>query len=397
MPNSHVRMGCQHGLAGAASPVQLCHAGRVLAVNLIRRDLLRAGLAAAIVPAGSDLLARPLATRVALLGQALITRDLDEQAWPGRAPLLRQLARSHVRFTDLEVVIRGPRAGAPTRSDPLTVHDANPDVIDALARLGVNLAATSNNHAFDLGTGGILDTMTALRARGIAFAGTGETLAAASAPTFVTTHGGTVALVACATGMVRPGGAATDSRPGVHEIRLGADGLFDPGDVARMHASIALARQRADAVIAYQHNHYWEGQNWRTSERQRVFARSCIDAGASVFAAHGAPLLHGIEVYKGAPLFHCLGNFIFHTRKAEEAYGAEAWQGVIAECRFEAGRFAGARLVPVQLEPAGANRGRPSLATQAEAKVILKRLVALSSGLGYRLSADGETAVIPPA
>lgn len=370
-------------------------AGRVMLVNVMRRNLLRAGLAAAIAPASAGLLARPGGPRVALLGQALITRDLDDANWPGREALIRRLARSDVRFTDLEVVIRGPRAGAPTRSDPMTVHDADPAVIDALGRLGVNLAATSNNHVFDLGTGGILDTMAALRAREIPFAGTGVDLAAAAAPALLTTRAGTVALVACATGMVRPGGAATESRPGVHELRLGADGLFDSGDVARMHASIAAARQRADAVIAYQHNHYWEGQNWRTSERQRIFARSCIDAGASVFAAHGAPLLHGIEVYKGAPLFHCLGNFIFHTRKAEDHYGPEAWQGVIAECRFDKGRFAGAQLIPVQLEPEGPNRGRPALATAAEGRIILDRLATLSDGLGYRLAIRNGAAVIP--
>jgi poly-gamma-glutamate synthesis protein (capsule biosynthesis protein) len=362
---------------------------------LMRRTMLRAGLAAAMLPAGAGLLARTTGPGVALLGQALITRDLDEAAWPGRAALIRRLAGSDVRFTDLEVVIRGPRAGAPTRSDPMTVHDADPAVIDALVRLGVNLVATSNNHVFDLGTGGILDTMAALQARGIPFAGTGDDLTAAAGPALLTTPGGTVALVACATGMVRPGGAATATRAGVHEIRLGADGLFEAADVARMHASLAAARRRADAVIAYQHNHYWEGQNWRTSERQRIFARSCIDAGASVFAAHGAPLLHGIEMYRGAPLFHCLGNFIFHTRKAEDHYGPEAWQGVIAECRFDEGQFAGARLVPVQLEPEGPNRGRPALATAAEGRIILDRLATLSEGLGYSLAIADGAAVIP--
>ncbi|MCA3255909.1 MAG: CapA family protein [Alphaproteobacteria bacterium] len=357
--------------------------------------MLSAGLAAAAAAVAAPALAQVRRPTVALLGQALITRDLDDRSWAGREALIRALAQSDVRFTDLEVVIRGPRAGAPTRSDPMTVHDADPALIDALARLGINLAATSNNHVFDLGTGGILDTMAALATRGIPFAGTGGDLAAAAAPAFVTTRGGRVALVACATGMVRPGGAATPTRAGVHEIGLGPDGQFEAEGVARMQASIAAARAQADAVIAYQHNHYWEGQNWRTSERQRTFARACIDAGASVFCAHGAPLLHGIEVYKGAPLFHCLGNFIFHTRKAEDHYGPEAWQGVIAECRFEAGRFAGARLVPVQLEPDGPNRGRPALATAAEGRVILDRLAALSDGLGYRLAVRDGAAVIP--
>ena len=45
-------------------------------------------------------------------------------------------------FTNLETVIRGARAGAPTR-ETLTLHAAAPAVLGALKGLGVNLLATA--------------------------------------------------------------------------------------------------------------------------------------------------------------------------------------------------------------------------------------------------------------
>ena len=42
------------------------------------------------------------------------------------------------------------------------------------------------------------------------------------------------------------------------------------------------------------------------------FAHRCIDAGADAVIGTGNHLLKGIEIYKGKPIFYCLGNFLFH-------------------------------------------------------------------------------------
>jgi poly-gamma-glutamate synthesis protein (capsule biosynthesis protein) len=305
-------------------------------------------------------------------------------------------------FSDLEAVIAGPRAGAPTRALE-TVHTADAVALDCLRDFGITLLATGNNHSFDVGTGGILDTIDALRARGLQFAGSGVDLAAASAPGYQDTPRGRIALVAAAAGMIRSGGAATADRAGVHELRAAPGGGLERHDVERMLASLRTATASADVVIAYLHNHLWEADIARTSEWQREFARHCIDSGASVFCAHGTPLLQGIELYRGAPLFHGLGSFIFQTRKADDAYGDANWESVIAECRFEGGRFAGAELVPVQLARVGvagpadlATRGRPSPASRRAARATLGRLAALSARLDYRLRIDGARGIMAP-
>lgn len=341
-----------------------------------RRGFLAAGAAMAAVPAW----ARAPALRLSLLGQALIEHAPAAHEWPGRADIAAHLARRHVVFTNLETVVRGPNAGAPTR-ELLTLHAAGPEMLEGLKAAHVNLVATANNHAFDLGAGGVLDTVSALRAAGLPSTGSGADLAAASSPAYAGSSAGTVGLVAFATGKVRPGGAATPERPGVNELRRDASGQPVAEDVERILNAIQSARRQAQVVIAYQHNHDWEPDMAEVPDWQRALARRCIDAGAAVFAGHGAPVVQGIEVYRGAPQLYGLGNFFFQTEKPIGAYPPESWESVIADCTFEDQRCRQVRLIPITLNEVGLNgpddmstRGFPTLAPSVSATAILTRV-----------------------
>jgi poly-gamma-glutamate synthesis protein (capsule biosynthesis protein) len=277
-------------------------------------------------------------------------------------------------------------------------------VLDFLADFGINLLGMSNNHVFDLSTGGVHDTLDALRARQFTFAGIGDSLAEAAAPAFRRAGTARLAIVSAATGMIREGGAATEARAGVNEIRGTRDEGLRADDVARVTEAIRRARAEADVVIAYLHEHQWFA--WKTDpavtqDWQREVARRMIDAGASVFVAHGPPLMHGIEMYRGAPLLHGLGSLFFQTRKPPDAYGVENWRSVVAECRFVDGRFAEAQLRPVVLAAVGEDgpedfetRGRPTLASGDSAMQILEALAQKSRRLGYRLRVRDGRAVL---
>lgn len=313
---------------------------------------------------------------------------LPGRQWPGRRAIARELARADLGFSNLETVIKGPRAGAPTR-EALTLHTAQPPVLDALKAMNIRLLATANNHAFDLGSGGILDTIDAIQRAGLISAGSGIDLTRAAAPAYAQTSGGPVALVAFATGKVREGGAATLTRPGVNELRRDAAGLPLEEDAARVLAAVTEAGRRAEVVIAYQHNHDWEPNQADVPAWQRAFARRCVEAGASVFVGHGAPLLQGIEIYKGAPLFFGLGNFVFQTEKPPGAYAAECWESVIVQASFERGRCLAFELIPIVMNEIGlggpedmATRGMPALASPGQARVILDRINTRSLTLG---------------
>jgi poly-gamma-glutamate synthesis protein (capsule biosynthesis protein) len=338
------------------------------------------------------------ALRVTLAGQALMKYPLCDEPYDGLDAVVAELRGAGTVFTDLEVAISTPRSGAPTRDNEF-LHAAPPAVLDCLRAMGFNLLALSNNHAWDLGTEGVLATREEVAAAGFGFAGTGRDVAEAAAPGFVPV-GPSVALVAMATGKIRDGAAATATRAGVNELRF-ADGRLDEADVARNLAALAAARRRADCVIAYLHNHQWGDDMRVTAEWSRAFARRCVDAGADVFASHGAPLLHGIEFHRGRPLLHGLGSLVFQSRTAPGHYPPEVWESAIVHCDFAGGRLAALRVVPVALnevadDPARtpATRGRPRLATGLQRQQIVARLAGLSAALGTDLRIDEAGLVV---
>ena len=346
---------------------------------------------------------RPL--RVTFTGQALVQHDLRAVA-PEKFRAMTHALRanaSDVAFTDLETVIN-TGAGKATRESQF-FHAAGPEVIDCLKGWGFNLLALGNNHAWDLGAPGILGTLAEVQARGFGFAGTGANLAAASAPAVLTTPRGRVALVAFASGKIAEGGAATYTRAGVNEVKLDEQtGEIDRVDAERVFAALRLAAHTADVVIAYQHDHYWEKDNRVTPEWKRRFARACLDAGATVFVSHGAPMLHGIELYRGRPIFYDLGGLVFHTITAPGYYLPEIWESVIADAEFAGGKLTALKLRPVALNERGEGeppakrfyetRGAPSLATGEAARAILDRLAKLSAPYGTQLSIAGDSATV---
>ena len=334
--------------------------------------------------------------RFMALGQAAIQYDLREHPYPGFAALAALTRQADISFTDLETPIAGPGAEKATR-DTIFLKAAEPAVLDCLKDLSVNVLALSNNHAWDFGAGGVLATRDAVRSRGFCYAGTGENLTQATAPGYRDTPAGRIALVSMASGAIRDGAAATATRAGVNELRLEADGELNAQDAARNLGAIREAARNALYVFCYQHNHYWEKDFRVTPEWQRKWARQCIDAGACAFVSHGAPLLHGIELYLGRPIFYDLGSLIFHTKTPAGYYPAEVWDSAIADCVFDGSRLISLELIPVVLNESGVSRdlfyetrGVPNIARGGDASRILNRLQQLSSAAGVSMARVGD-------
>ena len=362
-----------------------------------RRTFLRDALALAVGTSSAAAFANP-PLRLIALGQAAIQHDLRQQDYPEFRRLAAILKRADICFSDLETAIAGPGAGAPTRNSDF-IKVADPAVLDCLKDWSINMLALSNNHSWDIDTGGILATLEAVRMRGFAYAGTGANIAAAVAPGYRDTPAGRVALISMASGAIREGAAATEERAGVNEARLTPERQIHEDDAARNIASIREASRNAQYVICYQHDHYWERDFRITPGWKRAWARRCIDAGASMFVSHGAPLLHGIEIYRGKPLFYNLGSFVFHSKTPIGYYLPEVWESVIADCVFLDGRFVSVDLIPLELNERGmspetqyATRGRPTIARGADAQRILDRVQKLSAVWGTDLRKNGDSA-----
>jgi poly-gamma-glutamate capsule biosynthesis protein CapA/YwtB (metallophosphatase superfamily) len=325
--------------------------------------------------------------RLTLAGQALMSYPLCEDTYDGLDQIIAELQMGDVVFTDLEVAVRTEQSGTPTR-DTIFLHTAPPTVLACLRTMGFNALALSNNHAWDLGTAGIMATRSAVISARFAAAGTGADLNEASAPAFIDVRGQRVAIIAMATGKIRDGAAATASRAGVNELRL-ADGEPDPVDAQRILRSIEGARRRADIVIAYHHNHDWGDDMRVTRPWAKQWAARCADAGAHIYASHGAPLLHGVARHETSALFFGLGSLVFQSRTPVGHYPSEVWETAIVHCEYDRGSLEALEFVPVVLnersdDPSrhAPTRGRPRIATDDDALRILRRLQTLSKDVG---------------
>lgn len=124
---------------------------------------------------------------------------------------------------------------------------------------------------------------------------------------------------------------------------------------------------------------------------QRDWARAVIDAGASVYVAHGSREFQGVEVYRGRPIFYGLGNFIFHSGQPVGHYARDVWESLVAIVEFSGGRPTDVEFVPLVLDEGtqGADflqrRGLPEVAEGELGREILSRLVTLSSAWGTPL------------
>src|SRR6185503_15751771 len=116
--------------------------------------------------------------------------------------------------------------------------------LDSRKALSFNMLSLSNNHADDLGQLGLLSTIEEVARRGIAHAGTGRTAAEATAPGYLETPPGRVALVAMASSAISPAFVATPTRPGINHLAQ-ANGLVNSDDGQRVLASIKAAASAA--------------------------------------------------------------------------------------------------------------------------------------------------------
>ena len=379
--------------------------------------------------------ARPQSTEITitLAGQSMIRSDIRETV-PAAVPVIQGLLKGDVMFTNLEAAIAEKGE---------TVHEGRgfltpPEALDALQTFGFNLLSLSGNHAFDLKVTGIQNTLREADHRKIVHAGTGNNVAEAVAPGYLRTPKGTIALIASASGLIAPGGRATADRPGVNELRVEAGDKENeatedlPGaagntpnqeDSQRILQSIRDARQHADLVIVYQHNHVFANHSFTTifteglqerlapNDWLKKWTHEEVDAGADIIVMHGAPLLHGVEIYHGRPIFYDLGNFIYNLPPTLTYIDEPMnWESAVAYVQFQGKTLQSVSFRPIALNNVGEGqpdihnqytsnqflqtRGLPAPVTGARAIYILERLADMSKPFGTMVEVKGDTAEI---
>ena len=354
---------------------------------------------------------------VTLTGQSMIRSDIRAHA-PAAVPVIKSLLQGDVIFTNFEATIVDEKKGQSHMDGRFL---SPPEALDALQSFGFNLVSLSNNHSWDLKVAGIQNTLEAAARLKLAHAGTGNTLAEAVAPGYLKTPKGTVALIGQASGLVEPGGSATATRPGVNELRV-EGGTPNAEDTERILNSIREARKHADLVIVYEHNHVFPHafqtimleelpERLAPPDWLKQWTHAEIDAGADIIVMHGAPMLHGVEIYKGRPIFFDLGNFIFQAPPIDVLLDEPIiWESVVAYVDFQGKKLQSIRFRPIAQNKIGQGqadtqdehtnnlflqtRGLPKPATGDQAHYILERLADLSRPFGTTIEVKGDTAEV---
>lgn len=214
---------------------------------------------------------------------------------------LAEFRASDLRIVNLETALTCAAQPAPKGIN----YRCHPGSIGCLTAAGIDCCVLANNHVLDWGEAGLVDTLEALTAAGLAYAGAGHDEAEAEAPAILPLPGGGRVLVhalGSPTSGVPRSWAAAAGRPGVH--------LLDDHDLAleRLTERIAAEKQPRDIVLVSIH---W-GPNWDYDIPldDQLFARKLIAAGADIVHGHSSHHPKAAELYRGRAILYGCGDFL---------------------------------------------------------------------------------------
>ena len=251
---------------------------------------------------------------------------------------------------------------------------------------GIDVVSMSNNHAWDYGDVGLLDTIDTLAAAGIKQAGAGRNGEEARTPAIFEHDGITIGFLAyAAVGKYDPNQAPTGiqydtTKPGIAACARDFPCLYEKvvTDTKKLAAQVDVP------VLSF---HWGVEKSYVPEEFQVVLARAAIDNGAKVILGHHPHVVQGVEVYKGGVIYYSLGNFIFGGNWRPRDLDA-----IIARLVFEKAedgvRVRSAGVIPIQISNPDDNKFfQPFVFEGEEADRLLDKLAKISADFEHTIPA----------
>ena len=333
-----------------------------------------------------------------------------------------------INFFNCEGVYTDRKVTVPSQHTP---SSSPPKNFSAMAWAGFHVCSLANNHSFDRGAEGLLDTIELARSHGIAVCGAGRNLDEARQPAIIERNGTKVAFLAYnCVGPVEY--AARPERPGDAPMRVSTVyqaveyqpgtpckilTFADPDDLAALRLDVARAKEAADLVIV---NFHWGMHHVQAMIHmyQQEIAYAAIDAGADLVLGEHDHVVKGIEVYRGKVIFYGLGDFMADQRLGENVHTAwrkmkhqmydlkydsdyptypfagEARHHLIVKCQVRDGRIARVAYHPCTINKGG--QPFPLKADDARFHEVAGYFEAISrhKGFNVRLTGDGDEIVV---
>jgi poly-gamma-glutamate synthesis protein (capsule biosynthesis protein) len=288
------------------------------------------------------------AIEVIAVGDVQPGRGIADEPFDGVQSWLRA---ADLTVGNLEsVIVRDPQvqSGSLGGREVQPMLHASPSVVAGLRRAGFDVLGVANNHALDLGSEGLEETASHLRAAGIDVSGAGPVDEGALQPLIREVRG------------IRLAFLAFNGLSGPEPAVRGEGWLPAVWNQERATAAVAAAGDRADAVIVSIHWGY--EYETRVDPAQRDAARALLEAGADLVIGHHPHVVQVFEVEGKRAVGYSLGNFLFDQQQGETR------RGLALRAFFDREGLRAVQALPVWAGP------RPRLMNPEDASSLLERV-----------------------
>lgn len=228
--------------------------------------------------------------------------------WAEMTSGIEDLIDGDLNFMNLETVVTDRNDLTPGDKKQKTPYlfRSHPKGVEHLADIGFNLVSAANNHAYDYGEDGVLETIKSLAAiankkKGFHWAGIGKNRAKAAKPAVFSHRGARIAFasIGIVTNMLTFHRASED-KAGSLGYRYEEDWKLTTGELNKAKADIKLLSI-----------HYGKERDVKCDSKQLDEWRwAASKQGADVVIGHHAHVVRGVELHDGKVIFYGLGNFL---------------------------------------------------------------------------------------
>lgn len=266
----------------------------------------------------------------------MLLRDPKLDPFASMEPLFRSV---DIRFVNLEgpILDRGTET---VSAENNLVFNGPPISAKVLSRAKIDIVSTANNHAWDFGQKGLLETIEWLDKENVLHVGSGATLEKAWEPVFIERSGFKLAFV-----------AINDIWNQAHVKGLSAHDHVAGMDQDKLVSIVRGLREKrekhdidaVDAIVVSYHGGV-EYQDEPLTQTRNV-AMAAIDAGADVFLGHHPHVVQGMTFHRGRPIVYSMGNLLM--RMTGEHPATE--MGLAVRIEFERGEVPKIFACPIRI------------------------------------------------
>lgn len=307
---------------------------------------------------------------IGFMGDVMIGRLMNDvikekgsrYPWGNTLPVVHAM---DLNIANLETALTRSTAAVPKVFN----YKSDPEHVQVLKEARINVVNLANNHSKDFGSAGLVDTLAALDAAGIAHVGAGLSIQEAQQPVIITKQGIKIGIIGATDN--EPDWAAGKDTPGVN--------YFNVMNVEPIAEQIKALKKNVDIVIVALH---W-GPNMRERPTKPFIdaAHAFVDAGADIIFGSSAHIFQGIEQYKQALIMYDTGDFVDDYRIDSVLRNDLSFFFEITLTKNGPKEL---KLIPIKIENLQVN-----VATGDDARWSLERIQMLSQELGTEVSKSG--------